>query len=138
MSFPLPRVAVGTLSTRSSLHSLFGLDTPILLDVVAVGLLAYAGALALLLFWTQLTPMARALVIAVDLVVEVFAILRFRAAKVYISRTPPGRLDRVAPPLLPQQITTGGDSGTSVRKVLLASLRRELPRQGPSKPGPSH
>jgi hypothetical protein len=46
MSFPLPRVALGMLATRSSLHSLFGLDTPILLDVVAVGLLAYAGALA--------------------------------------------------------------------------------------------
>ena len=38
--------AVGMLATRSTLYSLFGLETAILLDVLAIGLLAYAGALA--------------------------------------------------------------------------------------------
>ena len=102
--------ALGMLVTRGSLYSLFGLDTPMVLDVLAIGLLAYAGALAfaarrrpidrptliaftvadavwvgasamvLLLFWDQLAPVARLLVIAVALVVEVFATLQFRAA----------------------------------------------------------
>jgi hypothetical protein len=102
--------AVGMLATRGILPALFGLDTPGLLDLVAVGLLAYAAmlgiaahrrpvtrhallaftvadvvwvvasAIVLLLFWSQLTPVARVLVIAVALVVEVFATLQFRAA----------------------------------------------------------
>lgn len=102
--------ALGMLATRGTLHSLFGLDAPMLLDVIAAGLLAYAGALAfaahrrpvsrqalmvftvadaiwvvasaivLVLFWGQLAPLARLLVIAVALVVEVFATLQFRAA----------------------------------------------------------
>ena len=102
--------AIGMLLTRGTLHTLFGLDTPLLLDVVAVGLLACAGALGavarqetiarstlmafaivdalwvvgsavvLLLFWGQLTPVARVLVIAVALAVEVFATLQYRAA----------------------------------------------------------
>jgi hypothetical protein len=101
---------VGMLTARGTLHTLFGLDTPILLDVLAIGLLAYAGALAvaahwrpvgrqtllaftiadaiwvgasaivLLFFWGELTLLARVLVIAVALVVEVFATLQFRAA----------------------------------------------------------
>lgn len=100
---------LGMLATRGTLHSLFGLGAPILLDVLAVGLLVYAGALAfaaqrqpvsrqalmaftvadavwvvasavvLVLFWGQLAPIARLLVIAVALVVEVFATLQFRA-----------------------------------------------------------
>ena len=102
--------AIGMLATRGTLHQLFGLATPYLLDGLAVGLLLYAGALAaaarreqvdratlmaftvgdglwvagsvvvLLLFWTQLAPLARLLVIAVAVVVEVFATLQFRAA----------------------------------------------------------
>ena len=102
--------ALGMLATRGVLHPLFGLDAPILLDVLAVGLLAYAGALAfsaqrqpvsrqvlilytvgdllwvagsalvLLLFWTQLAPLARLLIVAAAAVVEVFATLQFRAA----------------------------------------------------------
>lgn len=102
--------ALAMLATRSSLYSLFGLDTPILLDLLAVGLLGYAGALAfaahrqpvtrqallaftvadvfwvvasaivLWLFWGQIAPVARLLVIAVALVVEVFATLQLRAA----------------------------------------------------------
>jgi hypothetical protein len=102
--------AVGMLATRGTLYSLFGLQTPILLDVLAIGLLAYAAALAvaarwesidrptlmlftiadgawvaasavvLLLFWGDMTPLARLLIIAVALVVEAFATLQFRAA----------------------------------------------------------
>ncbi len=109
---------VGMLATRGVLHVLFGLDTPALLDVLAVGLLAYAGALAfaavrqpisrqtlmaftiadaawvvgsaivLLLFWNQLAPLARLLIIAVALVVEVFATLQFRAAGRVAGRSP--------------------------------------------------
>ena len=101
---------LGMLATRGTLHSLFGLGAPILLDVLAVGLLTYAGALAfaaqrqpvsrqalmlftvadaiwvvasaivLVLFWAQLAPLARLLVISVALVVEIFATLHFRAA----------------------------------------------------------
>jgi hypothetical protein len=101
--------ALGMLAARGTLYSLFGLDAPILLDVLAIGLLAYAGALAfaarrrvdrqtlmaftiadaiwvgasaivLVAFWGQLALVARVLVIAVALVVEVFATLQFRAA----------------------------------------------------------
>lgn len=102
---------VGMLATRGTLHTLFGLDSPILLDLIAIGLLVYAGALAfaaarrpvtrhvllaftvadglwvaasivvLLVFWGQLTPVARSLIIAVGLAVEVFATLQFRAAR---------------------------------------------------------
>ena len=102
--------AIGMLITRGTLHTLFGLDTPLPLDVLAVGLLGYAGALGvttrrgtierstlmafaivdalwvvgsavvLLLFWGQLTPVARVLVIAVALAVEVFATLQYLAA----------------------------------------------------------
>ena len=102
--------AVGMLATRGVLPSLFGLSSPILLDVIAVAFLAYAGALfvaaarrpvsprtmmvftaadaawvvvsaiALVLYWAQLTPIARFLVIAVALAVELFASLQYRAA----------------------------------------------------------
>lgn len=102
--------ALGLLAARGTLYSLFGLDAPLLLDALAVGLLAYAGALilsarrqpvtrqalmaftivdvlwvaasavVLLLFWTQLAPVARLLVIAAAVVVEIFATLQFRAA----------------------------------------------------------
>ena len=102
--------ALAMLVTRGSLHTFFGLSSPILLDVLAMGFLAYAGALAfaaqrqpvsrdalmaftaadalwvvgsvvvLLLFWSQLAPIARLLVIAVAIVVDVFAMLQFRAA----------------------------------------------------------
>jgi hypothetical protein len=99
------------LATRRFLPSFFGLETPLLLDVTAIAFLAYAGALAvvaqrqpvsrgalmtftaadaawvvasavlLIAFWTQLTSVGRFLVIAVALVVEVFATLQFRAAR---------------------------------------------------------
>jgi hypothetical protein len=102
--------AVAMLVSRGTLHTLFGLDTPLLLDTIAVGLIAYAVALAfaarqpsvtrqalltftliddawvvgsaavLVMFWWDLAPIARALTIAVALVVEVFALLQYRAA----------------------------------------------------------
>jgi hypothetical protein len=103
--------AVAMLVTRGTLYSFFGLPAPILLDVLALGFLVYAGALAvaaqrqpvsrralmaftvadglwvaasiilLLLFWSQLAPVARFLIIVVGLVVEMFATLQFRAAR---------------------------------------------------------
>jgi hypothetical protein len=103
--------ALGMLATRGTLHVLFGLDTPMLLDALAVGLLAYAGMLwiaasrqpvsrhalmafsvadglwvaasvvVLLAFWGQLTVIARLLIATVGLVVEIFATLQFRAAR---------------------------------------------------------
>ena len=102
--------ALAMLITRGMLHTFFGLESAILLDVVAVGLLAYAGALAfaahrqpisrstlmfftvadvawvvgsalvLLMFWGQLALLAKVLIVAVELVVELFATLQFRAA----------------------------------------------------------
>jgi hypothetical protein len=102
--------AVAMLAVRSALAPLFGLGTPLLLDVTAVSFLIYAGVIALaaarrpvareallafaaidvawvvfsavvlLLFWSDLTPVARALVLVVALIVEVFATLQYRAA----------------------------------------------------------
>lgn len=103
--------ALGMLAARGTLHPLFGLDSPLVLDVLAVGLLLYAGALAvvarpervtrqalvvftvadalwvaasvivLLLYWPQFAPVARLLIIAVGLVVEMFGTLQFLAAR---------------------------------------------------------
>jgi hypothetical protein len=102
--------AVALLAGRGILPRFFGLSSPLLLDIVAVGFLIYAGALALtaarrpvqsqalmafaiadaawvvgsavalLMFWPQLEPLGRILIIAVALVVEVFATLQYRAA----------------------------------------------------------
>ena len=103
--------AAGMLVTRSTLYTFFGLDTPLLLDVLAVGLLAYAAALGLaavrqpvtrqalmaftvadglwvaasalvlLAFWGQLALIARFLIVAVAVVVEIFTTLQLRAAR---------------------------------------------------------
>ncbi len=102
--------AIAMLAGRSLLAPLFGLASPLLLDVVAVGFLGYAAvlagaarrrpvarrallafsaadaawvvisAVALWLFWSQLAPIARVLVAAVALFCEVAATLQFRAA----------------------------------------------------------
>jgi hypothetical protein len=108
---------VGMLATREILPALFGLDGSMLLDLLAVGLLLYAGLLAaaahrrpvtrqaliaftvadvlwvvasafvLLVFWTDFAAVARFIVIAVALVVELFATLQFRAAgKIHDAR----------------------------------------------------
>lgn len=109
--------AAGMLATRGMLYRQFGLATPLVLDVLAIGLLAYAGALVLgarqqpvdrptllaftagdalwvggsavvlLLFWNQFTPLARTLVIVVALAVEVFATLQYRAAGTVRAQT---------------------------------------------------
>ena len=109
--------AVAMLATRGTLYRLFGADSPMFFDVVAVGLLIYAGALAiaareplvgrralmaftladglwvvgsavaLLLFWTQMTSLARVLVIGVAVVIDAFAMLQFRAAGGFRSQT---------------------------------------------------
>jgi hypothetical protein len=109
--------ALGMLATRGTLYTLFGLETPVLLDVLAVGLLGYAGllwlatrrpisrqtlmtftaadalwvvasAMVLVLFWGQFDAIARLLVIAVALVVEVFATLQYFAAGRVGGRSP--------------------------------------------------
>ena len=110
-AFSTAASAVGMLAFRSTLYRLFGADSPVLFDVVAIGLLIYAGALVavaraplvgrralmaftvadgvwvlasaivLLLFWNELTPLARILVIGAAVVVDVFAMLQFRAAR---------------------------------------------------------
>jgi hypothetical protein len=102
--------AVGLLATRAWLPAHFGLASSGWLDVVAIGLLAFAWALfaaaarvhvdrttllaftagdvlwvmasavVLLLGWSSLSPLARVLVIAAALAVEVFATLQWRAA----------------------------------------------------------
>jgi hypothetical protein len=102
--------ALGMLAARGVLYPMFGLDAPWILDAVAVGLLGYAGllalvahrqpvtrqaliaftvgdglwvlssALVLVLFWAELHAFARFLIVAVALVVEMFATLQFLAA----------------------------------------------------------
>jgi hypothetical protein len=99
------------LAARGFLPPLFGLGSPLLLDLVAIFFLVYAGALfffaarpqverpallafaagdaawvvgsavVLLLFWSQLTPVARVLIIGVAIVVDAFAMLQYRAAR---------------------------------------------------------
>ena len=103
--------AVAMLAGRGVLPPLFGLASPALLDAVAVALIGYAGLLyaaarrarvsratlmaftaadaawvvgsaaILLLFGSQLAPVARVLVIGTALVVEVLATLQYRAAR---------------------------------------------------------
>ena len=102
--------ALGMLATRGTLYTFFGLETSTLLDVLAVGLLGYAGllwlatrrtisrqtlmrftaadvlwvvasAVVLVMFWSQFDTIARLLVIAVAVVVEIFATLQYLAAQ---------------------------------------------------------
>jgi hypothetical protein len=103
--------AVLMLAVRDGLYPLFALESPALLTVIAGGLLFYAGALVvaarreppdrralmtaaaldagwvlgsalvLIVAWAHLAPGARALIIAVALIVEIFATLQFRAAR---------------------------------------------------------
>ena len=102
--------AIAMLAGRSFLTPLFGLTSPLLLDVVALGFLGYAAvlaavlrrpsvprrallafaaadaawvvlsAVALLLWWSHWTPIARVLVVGVALFCEVAAMLQLRAA----------------------------------------------------------
>jgi hypothetical protein len=102
---------VAMLAARGFLPPLFGLDSPIPLDLIAIFFLAYAAGLfivaarprversallafaagdgawvvgsvvVLLLFWSQLTPIARVLIVAVSIVVDIFAMLQYRASR---------------------------------------------------------
>ena len=99
------------LAARTVLYPYFGLGSPLLLDVIAIGFIAYAAAMiaaarrpvmsratlmalaaadaswvvvsvgVLVVFWPALDPIGRALIIAVALVVEGFATLQFAAAR---------------------------------------------------------
>jgi len=99
------------LAGRSILPPLFGLTSPLLLDLIAIFFLVYAAglfyfaarpqversallafaaadgawvvgsAIVLLMFWPQLTPIARILIVGVAIIVDVFAMLQFRAAR---------------------------------------------------------
>ena len=103
--------ALGMLITRGRLPALFGLDGPVLIDSIAIGLLAYAcvlvvaarrwpiraeilmafaladaawviaSAVVLLLFWGEMAMVARVLVLVVALIVEIFAGAQFCAAR---------------------------------------------------------
>lgn len=102
--------AGAVLLFAADLAPLFGLGSPLVLDVVAMATLGYAGvvfhasrrrvvtsgalmgfaianamwvagsAVLLAACWQQFAPLARLLVVAVALVVEVFATLQYRAA----------------------------------------------------------
>lgn len=99
------------LAARGFLPPLFGLASPMLLDLIAIFFLAYAAGLfyvaarppvergalltfaaadtawvvgsvlVLLMFWPQLTPIGRVLIIGVAIIVDAFAMLQFRAAR---------------------------------------------------------
>src|SRR5688572_28648023 len=99
------------LAARGILYPYFGLTSPRLLDIVAVTFIAYAAAIAvvaarpvisraalmtivginvasvvasvaiLIVFWTELEPIGRGMIIAVALIVETFATLQFAAAR---------------------------------------------------------
>jgi hypothetical protein len=99
------------LAARGFLPPLFGLGSPMLLDLIAIFFLAYAAVLflaagrprvgppallafaaadgawvvgsvvVLLMFWPQLTPVGRVLIIGVAVIVDAFAMLQFRAAR---------------------------------------------------------
>jgi hypothetical protein len=99
------------LAARGFLPPLFGLGSPILLDLVAIFFLVYAAilflfaarpqverpallafaagdaawvvgsAIVLLMFWPQLTPIGRVMIVAVAIVVDIFAMLQYRAAR---------------------------------------------------------
>lgn len=103
--------AVFMLAARDRLYPLFALESPALLVAIAVGLLLFAGslfvaarreppdrralltaavldagwvigsAIVLVVAWGQLAAVARVLIIAAALVVEVFATLQFRVAR---------------------------------------------------------
>ena len=104
--------AVAMLVARPLLYPLFGLGSPLWLDVATIVFIAYAAALlvaarrpvvgrvelfaftigdglcfaagliVLIAFWSNLTPIARALIALTTIVVDVFAMAQYRAARV--------------------------------------------------------
>ena len=103
--------AMAMIAARRVLYPWFGLDSPMLIDGVAVGFIAYAGvmlaasrrqpvgrralmpfaiadwawvaasAVVLVLYWNQLTPTGRVLLTVVALATDVFATLQVRVAR---------------------------------------------------------
>ena len=103
--------AVFMIATRSFLYQWFNLESPLWLDVATVVFIGYAAALVvatsrtavprpalwafaigdgacflvsmaiLLAFWTDLTPIARALIALTAVVVDGFAMAQYRAAR---------------------------------------------------------
>jgi len=100
------------IATRAYLYPLFGLSSPMWLDAAAAVFIGYAAALlvaarrsvvprpalwafaigdgacfavsivVLLAFWSELTPIARTLIALTALVVDAFALVQYRAARV--------------------------------------------------------
>ncbi len=105
--------ALVLIAAREALSPLFGLTSPSLLNAIGGILLLYAGsltiaarrdpphtralltaallnaawvlgsAIVLIAAWSALTPAGRTLIIATALVVEVFAVLQFRASRAH-------------------------------------------------------
>ena len=103
--------AAAMLAARPYLYPLFGLSSPLWLDVATVVFIAYAvalvaatsrssvpraalwaftigdgmcfalGLLILIAFWSELTPIARMLLAVTTIVVDGFSIAQFRAAR---------------------------------------------------------
>ncbi len=99
------------LAGRTRLYPYFGLESPFLLDVVAIAFIVYAAIIAvvarrdevsrtavmttaaanagyvvasvalLIMFWSDLQPIGRAAIIVVAVTVEAFATLQFAAAR---------------------------------------------------------
>jgi CHASE2 domain-containing sensor protein len=99
------------LAGRSLLYPYFGLESPLVIDVAALAFLAYAAIVAfaarreavsrtvvmtiaaanagyvvgsavmLLMFWPELQPVGRALIVIVAIAVEAFATLQFAAGR---------------------------------------------------------
>lgn len=103
--------AAGMLAARPYLYPLFGLSSPLWLDVATAVFIVYAvalgaaasrhrvpraalwaftisdgmcfvlGLLLLVMFWSELTPIARLLLVMTTIVVDGFSIAQFKAAK---------------------------------------------------------
>ena len=103
------------LAGRNLLFPYFGLTSPLVLDLTALAFLAYAGIIAvcarrtvtrtavmttaaanagyvvasavlLILFWSDLQPVGRALMVMVAITVEAFATLQFAAGRRITTR----------------------------------------------------
>jgi hypothetical protein len=104
--------AAAMIVARPTLYPLFGLSSPLWLDVATIVFVAYAAALlfvvrrpvvrrlelfafsigdglcfaaglvVLIAFWSNLTPIARVLIAVTTIVVDVFALAQYRAARI--------------------------------------------------------
>ena len=104
--------AAAMIVARPILYPLFGLSSPLWLDVATIVFIAYAAALlfvarrpvvrrlelfafsigdglcfaaglvVLIAFWSNLTPLARVLIAVTTIVVDGFALVQYRAARI--------------------------------------------------------